>query len=94
MSFSVSPVEAVPLTTDLIGTPLVWAIINDVTLLNPNWNWPLNTPGMIAAPPWAVSIFRSMPRLLKNPFFCPRYTGCHIDDRDDPYFDLGGLVPG
>ena len=32
------PLEAAPLATDLMGTPLTWAIISDVVLLNPNWN--------------------------------------------------------
>ena len=69
------PLEAAPLTTDFTGTPLVCASIREVVLLKPNWNWPLTTPGMIAAPPCAVTIFSSIPRAAKNPFFCPRYSG-------------------
>jgi hypothetical protein len=66
------PLDAAPLTTDFTGTPLVCASIKDVVLLKPNWNCPLTTPGMIAAPPCAVTIFSSIPRLAKNPFFWPR----------------------
>lgn len=58
------PVEATPLATALTGTFLSAAIISEVTLEKPNWNWPLTTPGTIAAPPWAPTSVRSMPRLL------------------------------
>jgi hypothetical protein len=60
-SLPCTPVEAIPLTTALTGTLLVWATINDVTLLKPNWNWPLTTPGTIAAPPCAVEMVSFRP---------------------------------
>ena len=63
------------MATTLRGSPRDWAISSEVTLLNPNWNWPLTTPGTIAAPPWPVSMVRSMPRLEKNPFSLPRWMG-------------------
>jgi hypothetical protein len=66
------PVEATPLDTTLRGSPRDWAISSEVTLLNPNWNWPLTTPGTIAAPPWPLSRVSSMLRLVKKPFCLPR----------------------
>jgi hypothetical protein len=58
-------VEATLLDTTLRGSPRSWAITSEVTLLNPNWNWPLTTSGTIAAPPWPVSRVSSMLRLEK-----------------------------
>jgi hypothetical protein len=60
------------LDTTLSGSPRDWAISSEVTLLNPNWNCPLTTPGTIAAPPCPVSMVSSIPRLEKNPFSFPR----------------------
>lgn len=67
-SLPATPVEATPLTTAFTGTFWLWAIISEVMLLNPNWNWPLTTPGTIAAPPCAVVMDSFRPRLLKKPF--------------------------
>jgi hypothetical protein len=66
------PVDATPLDTTLSGNPRDWAISSEVTLLNPNWNWPLTTPGTIAAPPWPLSRVSSMLRPVKNHFSLPR----------------------
>ena len=66
------PVVALPGAIALIGTPLLWAMRTDGELLKPNWYWPAATPGMMFAPPAAVSSFRSMFCSLKKPFFCPR----------------------
>lgn len=58
------PVEPTPLTTTLTGTPLDWATISEVEFEKPNWNWPLTTPGTIAAPPCAMVIDRLRPSSL------------------------------
>jgi hypothetical protein len=61
-----------PVGHHLEGQPARLAISSEVTLLNPNWNGPLTTPGTIAAPPWPLSRVSSMLRLVKNPFCLPR----------------------
>ncbi|RAJ86882.1 hypothetical protein K377_02563 [Streptomyces sp. PsTaAH-137] len=66
------PVEPTPFATTLMGTPVDWAIIKLVELENPNWNWPLTTPGTMAAPPCAVVIDRVRPCFLKKPCLWPR----------------------
>ncbi len=68
-SLPASPVEAMPFATARTGTLLDWAIISEVMLEKPNSNWPLTTPGTMAAPPCALEKSSFSPRSLKNPFF-------------------------
>lgn len=63
-SLPATPVDATPLAMAFTGTPLDWAIISEVMLENPNWNWLETTPGTIAAPPCAAVIDSFRPRLL------------------------------
>ncbi len=74
-SFAASAVAWLPDATTLTGRPLSVARSSEVVLLKPNWYWPLTTPGMIAAPPWASSVFSSRPSSAKKPLSIPRYTG-------------------
>lgn len=67
-----TPVEATPLAMAFTGTFCDSASISEVMLENPNWNWPLTTPGTMAAPPCARVIDSFRPCLLKKPSFWPR----------------------
>lgn len=67
-----TPVEATPLAMAFTGTLLDSASIREVMLEKPNWNWPLTTPGTMAAPPCASVIDSFRPCLLKKPSFWPR----------------------
>ena len=57
---------------DLDRHALGCASISDVMLLNPNWNCPLTTPGMIAAPPWALTMLQLDAAAAEEALLLPR----------------------